>query len=64
MENQIDCSFNYTSNWLDTMKARWKKKKQPEVTASLLKYLCLLPLLSGYYFIDETYSTDKTTRHN
>lgn len=62
MENKIDHPFNYTSNWQYTMKARQKERKG--VRAPLLKYSCLVPLSSVYYFINETYSTDKTARHN
>lgn len=46
------------------MKAGLKKKNGGRVRAPLLKDLCLPPLLSVYYFIHETHSTDKTTRHN
>ena len=64
MENKIDCSFNYTSNWQHTTKARRGREGRGAVIAPPLEYLCLLLLSSVHCLTHETYRKDKTTRHN
>lgn len=59
----MDCSLNYTSNWQHTINTR--QGKGGGSSSTIIKSIFVYCLCHQFiYFINETYSTDKTTRHN